>query len=174
MIDPNRVFAVGFSAGGHLAGSLALLSNDPDVLAAIGAQSGENTPNGVVLSYPVVTALHNTHEGSFVNLTATPFSEIPNEKREQLSLERHVKKNSPPAFIWHTATDTVVPIVGSLRLAQAYCDAGATVMMHTYPYGPHGLALSSFITAHGNPDVIEPLAAGWVDTAVEFLKSIKK
>ena len=172
MIDPKRVFAVGFSAGGHLTGSLALLSDDTAVLSELGISAGENTPNAVVLAYPVVTALHATHVGSFQRLTGQPFDAISKEDRERLSLERHVKSSSPPAFIWHTAEDAVVPVVGSLKLASAYADAGAPVMLHVYPYGPHGLALSSFITSRGNHATEQPLAAGWIDSAVEFLKSI--
>ena len=173
-IDPSRVFAVGFSAGGHLAGSLALLSDDPAVLSTLGISEGENRPNAVVLAYPVTTAMMNTHLGSFVNLTGKTFDEIDEKTRVKLSLEENVKQSSPPAFIWHTAEDAVVPIAGSFALAEAYTRVGAPVMLHVYPYGPHGLALSNKFTSRGNTATEQPLAEGWVDASVEFLKSLKK
>ncbi len=171
-VNPARVFAVGFSAGGHLTGSLALLSSDPEVLNTLGIKEGDNTPNGVVMSYPVVSALLNTHLGSFANLAGTTVEDLTLAQKEKYSLERHVKKNSPPAFIWHSAEDQIVPISGSMALAEAYVRAGAAVMLHLYPYGPHGLALSNKITAEGNTELMQPLAEGWIDKAVEFFDTI--
>lgn len=169
-INPNRVFAVGFSAGGHLAGSLALLSSDSQVLDALGIKEGENTPDGVVLSYPVVNPA--THEISFVNLTGKPVDMLSAEESEKLSLENHVGKASPPAFIWHTAEDTVVDPAGSLSLAAAYVKAGARVAFKLYPYGPHGLALANSVTADGNDRLIQPLAQGWISDARKFFDTI--
>lgn len=171
-VDPNRVFAVGFSAGGHLAGSLALLSDEPAVLSALNINAGDNTPNGVVLAYPVTTMNAPTHRGSFIHLAGKPFDEIDAVTAARLSLDNHVTKSSPPAFIWHTAPDTVVPIAGTFALAKAYTDAGVPMMMHVYPYGPHGLALASKITLRTNPESVQPLAEGWVDASLAFLKTV--
>ena len=173
-VDPKRVFAVGFSAGGHLAGSLATLHNDPDVLSALGISEGANRPDGVVLAYPVVTAMHATHQGSFVNLSGgTAFCDIADEDKKKLSLELHVNEKSAPAFIWHTAEDTVVPAIGSLLLASEYVKAGVSVMMKLYPYGAHGVALGNEITAENKETWRQPLAVGWVDDSVAFFDTLK-
>ena len=173
MINRDRIFAVGFSAGGHLAGSLAILHDDPDVLASLGIGRGDNKPCGAILSYPVVSAMCDTHQESFEYLSGKPFSEISEAEREKLSLEMNVSQDSAPAFIWHTSRDQLVPVLGSLRLTEAYYKVGTPVSLHVYPYGVHGLALSNAITAEGNPEFIEPLAEGWLSASVEWMKTVK-
>ncbi len=168
-INPDRVFAVGFSAGGHLCGTLATLYREAEEL--LGLPKDTVRPRGVVLSYPVVTALHKTHNGSFENLLRKPFSEITDEEKKHFSIEENVNADTPPAFIWHTAEDKIVPLFGSIRLAEAYYRAGARVEFHLYPYGAHGLALSNEVTvAEGQP--IQPKAQGWVKEAVEWIKTV--
>ena len=45
-IDPAMVFAVGFSAGGHLCGSLATMWHSENCIKAAGINAGENRPDG--------------------------------------------------------------------------------------------------------------------------------
>ena len=142
-INPDRVFAVGFSAGGHLAGSLAVLYSDRAVLDALSATADEVRVKGVILAYPVVSAKYPTHEASFENLCGMPFAEIPSELREKCSLEEQVSESSVPAFIWHTATDTCVPPYGSIALATEYIKKKIPVTLRIYPYGIHGIALAN-------------------------------
>jgi len=171
-VDPNRVYAVGFSAGGHLAGSLGVLSDREEVLSSLGISAGENRPDAVVLAYPVVTAYEPTHKGSFQNLLRKPFDSLTEEDRSLTSLELNVKADSSPAFIWHTATDQAVPLKGSLDLTRAYAERGVPVSLRVYPYGPHGLALANWITDK-NGGSLQPIAEEWVDRSVEFLNSLK-
>ena len=172
-INPKRIFTVGFSAGGHLSGSMAVLHKDPEVLSALGIAKGENKPCGSVLAYPVVSANVPTHEGSFVRLAGKPFAEITTQERNRLSLEVGVDEDSAPVFIWHTSADSGVPMIGSLRLAEAYYNRGMTVSLHVYPYGPHGIALATEETSCGNPEWIQPLASYWVDESVRWMKTVK-
>lgn len=171
-INPDRVFAVGFSAGGHLAGSLALLSRDKFVLDTLGVTADDIKIKGVVLSYPVVTAMADTHRGSFEHLTGMPFDKIPKELRIKYSLEENVDENSPAAFIWHTAEDKTVPVIGSLMLAARYAEKEVPVSLHVYPYGCHGISLA---TAYANYEarVAEPLAQIWLEDSIAFLNTIK-
>ena len=172
-IDPERVFTVGFSAGGHLAGSLAILHKDKETLSFLGIKEGENRPKGAILSYPVVSALCPTHEGSFEMLTGKRFFDISDEEKMKLSLECHVDEDSAPLFIWHTSRDTVVPMIGSLRLAEAYYNLARPVSVRIYPYGDHVSALATEVTACGNPDYIQPLAEEWVDASVKWMQTLK-
>ena len=171
-INADRVFAVGFSAGGHLAGSLALLSGDKLVLDTLGVSREDVAVKAVVLSYPVVTALENTHKGSFENLTGMPFDKIPDELKRKYSLEENVTESSPPAFIWHTAEDKTVPVIGSLMLAANYAKLGVPVSLHVYPYGCHGISLATEF-ANYEARVAQPLAERWLDDSVDFLNTIK-
>ena len=173
MIDPKRVYAVGFSAGGHLTGALGLMVSDKLVTDALGATEEEIRPDAIVLSYPVVSAYAPTHEGSFVNLLGKPFDELTDSERETHSLERRVTKNSPPAFIWHTATDGAVPPLGSLKLCRSYIENNIPVTLRVYPYGPHGIALADKVTNRTEAGV-QPLAEGWVDESVAFLATLNR
>ncbi len=171
-VDSTRVYAVGFSAGGHLAGSLAILHANGTVLNTLGIEEGYNRPTAAVLAYPVVSASLATHGDSFVNLLGRPFEELSEDEKLSVSLERNVKGGSAPLFIWHTAEDSVVPPVGALMLAEKYIEKKLPVMLHLYPYGPHGVALGNAVTECENPAWVQPLAQGWVDTAVEWFKTL--
>ena len=171
-INPTRVFAVGFSAGGHLTGTLGLLYSDPLVLSELGVEAEAIRPDGIVLCYPVVTAQHATHQGSFIRLLGKPYDELTDAERKKFSLENNVTENSPPAFIWHTAQDKAVPPIGSLRLCEAYIEKNVPVSLHIYPYGPHGIAMANRYTS-GSEAGIQPLAQRWLDDSVDFLRALK-
>ncbi len=173
-IDPDRIFGVGFSAGGHLLGTLATVSERQEVLDNLCVGAEELSLAGVILSYPVLTALHNTHEGSFVRLAGKEFADISQEERTRLSVENHVTKSSPPAFIWHTAEDKVVPLDGSFILAKEYVDKELPVTFRVYPYGVHGISLANEITDCSDGVCIQPIAAHWVDEACEWINTLKK
>ena len=169
-INPDRVFAVGFSAGGHLCATLATLHGEAEEL--LGLPKGVARPRGVVLSYPVITALAPTNEASFQNLLGKPFSEITEEEKKHLSIEENITADTPPAFIWHTAEDKTVPPMGSFRLAEAYALCGVPVEMHLYPYGPHATAVGTYISSGGNPDYIDSKIAEWIPESVAFMKTV--
>ena len=169
-IDPARVFAVGFSAGGHLAGSLATLWNDAELQAHLPEAGDGNRPTGVVLCYPVISSSNIGHMGSFSNLLR---SQTPDAAAlERFSLEKHVGAHTSPAFIMHTYDDGLVPVENSLLMAQAYAQAHRPFEMHIYPHGPHGIALANKVTWGGNPDMVCPAAARWVSDSVEWMKTV--
>ena len=170
--NADRVFAVGFSAGGHLAGSLALLAKDELVLNTLGVTADDLKIKGVVLSYPVVTAMTDTHLSSFEYLSGIPFDQIPEALKRKYSLEENVDENSPPAFIWHTSQDKTVPVMGSLMLASSYARHGVPVSVHVYPYGCHGISLATAFANH-EARVAEPLAQRWLDDSIDFLNTLK-
>ena len=170
-IIPDKVSVLGFSAGGHLAGSLATMHNDAEVLSVLGCEEGANRPDAAVLCYPVVTAYQPTHIGSFKNLLGKEYDTITEEEKLRFSIEKRVDENTPPMFIWHTAEDKGVPAVGSLRLTERMIEIGKTVTLRIYPYGGHGLALGNEATASAESH-IQPIAAHWIDEACEWLGSL--
>ena len=172
-VDPDRVYALGFSAGGHLAGSLAIRHGDEDVLATRGIDRGYNRPAACILCYPVVSCFVDTHGSSFEYLLGRSPFDIAAEERSAVSLEFNVKSDSAPLFIWHTAEDDLVPTDGSFALAKEYVRRRLPVMFHLYPYGPHGIALANETTMAGVSSYVQPLAEGWVDSAVEWLATLK-
>lgn len=170
-VDATRIFTVGFSAGGHLVGLLATHHKYAEELLFL--PENFTRPTGSIYCYPVVSALSATHGASFANLLGKPVLDLTDEEKERFSIDKCVNSETPPAFIWHTAKDELVPPLGSLKLAEAYMAAGVPVSMHLYPYGTHGVALANEITKCDNENWIQPLAQGWVDYATEFIKTIQ-
>ncbi len=131
--DPGQVACVGFSAGGHLAGTLATLFDAPEVADL--AQPTVARPDALGLCYPVAVSHGPTHEASFTNLCGEDQT-----LRTRLSLDRLVRGDMPPTYLWCTRDDGSVPCRNSLVLAQAMAEAGVDFACHVYRHGKHGLA----------------------------------
>ena len=88
-INPERVFACGFSAGGHLCASLGTMWHKDEIYKETDMPYAYNKPTGVMLIYPVVSAKHT--EGSFKNLLGEKY-EIEKDRNES-SIENNVDEN---------------------------------------------------------------------------------
>lgn len=163
-VNPDKIAAIGFSAGGHLAGLLATATAEevksvpicPTVL-----------PNAVILSYPVVTMGEYTHEGS--RRVISDRAKIP---YEILSVEKRVTKDSIPAFIWHTVEDNCVPLENSLMLAEAYRRAGVPFSMAVFEKGWHGMSLCNEETDNRDEcDLKNSFIGKWFELAIDWLSS---
>ena len=107
-VDSSRVGVLGFSAGGHLAATLASgLSAGDDAL-----DLPDSRPDLAVLCYPVVSFQAAVHQGSINNLLG---DSPPVDLLAELSAELTVTGRTPPAFIWHTSDDEAVDVEHSLR-----------------------------------------------------------
>lgn len=161
-IDPERIFVCGFSAGGHLAAALGTRWHTKEVNEALDIPFGANRPCGMLLCYPVLVLQKKTHRGTFLNVfgTETPTA----EQIEFCSFERGLGEYTPPAFLVHTANDTVVPVENTLVMANALSEAKIPFEVHIYPDGPHGLALANNVTATG-PDMLREDFAAWPELA---------
>ena len=173
--DPDKVFICGFSAGGHLAASSGILWNIKEVRDAIGvtdgsAPEGINKPTGMVLSYPVITAGSYAHKGSIHRLCGT--DNPTKEETDRFSLELHVDQTTSPTFVWHTVTDTTVPIQNSLFLINALIENGVPCEAHLYPKGVHGLSLCNKETWSQNPKFLEPHAETWIALAIKWINDM--
>ena len=125
----TRVGLVGFSAGGHAAAIAALAAGDqPDERVDL-----------VILGYPVVSMLLDTHKGSRDNLLGPSPSAA---ERAATSADLLVTRDAPPFFVWHTAADTVVAPQHSYLLGMALAAAGVRHALHVFPLGAHGLGLA--------------------------------
>lgn len=164
-IDPNKVFVTGFSAGGHLAGSLGTMWHRQCVYDATGMEYGKNRPNGMMLVYPVVSVDKTfAHLGSFQNVLGK--DDPTEEELAMVSIDLAVDEKSVPLFLVHTSNDQLVDIRNALVLGEAYRKAGLTFEMHIYPDAPHGIALGNDITRCGNPKYSDPAMAQWISHAV--------
>jgi acetyl esterase/lipase len=139
--DPNRVAVIGSSAGGHLAATLSTLFDHADAADPVGDAAGRESarPDASILCYPVITMREDfMHVGSRDNLLgAAPSPTL----TDLLSPEKQLRAGSPPAFVWHTADDSAVPVANSLAYATACWRVGVPCELHVFPRGRHGLGL---------------------------------
>lgn len=163
-VNENMVAAVGFSAGGHLCGTLGTLYDD-EVLKEIGTAQ-QIRPDALGLCYPVAVSWGKTHEGSFKNLT---FGD--DELRSRLSLEKLVRSDMPPVFIWHTRQDASVPCRNSLILATALAETDVPFALHIYHQGPHGLSVAdeTAYPAENVPQISKDVPS-WVEAMMDFFR----
>lgn len=143
-VDPDRIMALGFSAGGHLAGSLATRFA-ANVYAAIDAADALSArPRAAALVYPVVTMREpNVHAGSRQNLIGD--SPTP-EAIAEYSLEAAPPADTPPVLLIHAGDDMAVPVANSMLLYAALREAGVPVAMHLFETGGHGFGMRGIDT----------------------------
>ena len=136
-IDPEKVGAMGCSAGGHLAATLGTYGEDAarvgDAYDAAGVR-----PAFLILVSSVITMGENTHAGSRKNL----LGDRPSENLvNRFSCERQVTPQTPPAFLVHADHDPAVPSLNSVLFYNALKENGVPASLHIFPYGGHSIAL---------------------------------
>lgn len=170
-INPDRVFATGFSAGGHVCASLGILWHIQEIYDVIPMDYGYNKPLGIIPVYPVISGIiSGTHIPSFRNLLCN--DNPSKDELEKCSLETLVDEKSSPACIIHTSSDGAVKVENALVLADAYRKAGQKFEMHIFYDAPHGMALGNDITSLGNPLYDQPSLASWIDQCILWMKQI--
>ncbi|HHU37182.1 MAG TPA: alpha/beta hydrolase [Treponema sp.] len=162
-LDPKNISVMGFSAGGHLAASLGCLWNSDHV----GFPDSSARPDAMILSYPVITSNSFGHEQSFKNLLKDEYASM----HQELSLETRVTKETPPAFIWHTHNDNVVPVENSMLFAMALREKGVPFELHIYQPGGHGLSTATPETQNSRGEAVQPECANWLDMAATWIKN---
>lgn len=167
-LEGKRIYVCGFSAGAHLAGSLGLLWNDASRFPK-GTDLELHRPDAMILCYPVVSAGEYAHRGSFENLAGPDIQE-----QQRYSLENLVTPGAVPAFLWHTATDEIVPVQNSFLLADALIKEGIPVEMHIFPYGVHGLSLATKEVEEPEKGRMEDAhVAQWIGLCVRWMQYLE-
>jgi acetyl esterase/lipase len=137
-INPAAIGVVGFSAGGHVAASVALRSGfsaeDQDSLAEIEAR-----PNFAVLGYPLITLVgSDAHAGCRKALLGDdPDPQLLYEN----SLQFQVHEDVPPMFIFHGIADQAVPVGNSLAFFDEIAKYSHESELHIYQTAIHGVGM---------------------------------
>jgi acetyl esterase/lipase len=153
--DPKRIGIIGFSAGGHLATSVATHFDAGDPRSEDPVDRVSSRPDLQIAIYPVIDMSGpDTHKGSRNNL----FGPNPEpELLERFSNQKAVTKDTPPAFVVHSITDKVVPVSNADNYVAALKAAGVDAQYVRLEEGPHGFGLTDkwtpqcleWLKAHG-------------------------
>ena len=138
-IDGKKFIICGFSAGGHVCGSLAVHHEDitdknPEY------NKFSNKPDGVILSYPVLTTGEFSHADSRQALLGN--KPTPDEL-VYFSLANQVTESTPPCFLWQTQTDDLVPVENTYLFAMALRRKKVPFAHYVFPTGFHGLSMAN-------------------------------
>jgi acetyl esterase/lipase len=159
-IDPVRLGAVGFSAGGHLAADLAVAHDESSYAPVDAADRQSARPAYLGLVYPVTTARsRGPDSGSMGGLLG------PNPQSGWIDARSpvlRVTRQTPPAFLVHSVDDPVVPLENSLEWLAASRAAGIPVEAHLFTSGGHGYGVQMVA-----PDLP---AARWPDLFAAWLR----
>ena len=136
-INSHRIGVIGFSAGGHLASTLSTHFAEKvyEVKDTTSAR-----PDFSLLIYPVVTFDSTfTHAGTRQNLVGDKPSEY---TIRYFSNEYRITRNTPPAFLVHSADDKVVPVKNSIVYFEGLVINNIQAEMHIFQKGGHGYGLA--------------------------------
>lgn len=155
----QKTFVLGFSAGGHLTASLADFYTRYPALNA--------RPDGIALAYPVISAKAGyveTHEVA----VGRPYDGTADF--DALDLDEFVTERNPPAYLWHTFADDLVPVSNILRFAAAMAEKKVRFELHVFPDGGHGLSLADRRVADEN--AVRPEVTVWTAECDRFFRSL--
>lgn len=161
-LDSNKIGILGFSAGGHLAGSASVHYSAGEPNAADPIARFSSRPDFQVLIYAMLSMGQHAHTGCCENLLGkSPSREV----IDFLSCEKHVTPQSPPAFLAHSTQDSVVKIIHSDLYVEALQKCGVPYKYFREAWGDHG-----FCTVPGKVDA---LTKRWTVPCIEWLREIE-
>jgi acetyl esterase/lipase len=161
-IDPERVAAIGFSAGGHLCADLATRSAVRTYVPIDAADALSARPDFAVPVYAVQSlADPHAHRGSRERLLGPdPSSAL----IQAHSPEHNVAPGTPPFLIIHAEDDPTVSVENSLRMRSALKAANVRVETHLFPDGGHGFGINR---------VARTTTSAWPELLVRAAKSYR-
>lgn len=162
----EKSYADGVAAIGYIRSHAEEFGIDPQKLAVAGFSAGghmaasmgtvsADKPNAMVLGYPVIMEEMGPPVGKAI-----------------AACDKAVSDTTPPAFIFATSDDNIVPIENSLRFASALAAHDIYFEMHIYPMGEHGFSTGKAAHANGNPGTVNKDAQQWLPASIRFLQHV--
>ncbi len=167
-VNPDEIFPIGFSAGGHLVGNLAVewqdISRHTDLQL-------DCAPTAVGLCYPVIRN-DAGHADSHNNLLCGYSEEEKTALLHRLNLDEAVNEKTPPAFLWSSFEDGCVPPKNALLYALAMEKARIRYELHIYPCADHGKSTCDFEVNGNEPSLLKN--GRWVEECTSFFRLFVK
>ncbi len=184
-IDPDQIFACGFSAGGHIISTAAVHWNDRFLTdrLSFAPEGNELKLAGCMLGYPMLSGNLRTYMEKTKDAPGSIYSQLPmieqclyghenptGEEMNRLEIAPYVSNDTPPMFIWHTTDDMVVSCLDSLELIRTLKQNEIDCEYHLFGHGPHGLACANRHYAKNKTEIDEEIAM-WLPLAENWLKA---
>ena len=138
-VNPDEIFIVGFSAGGHLAASL---STDYAIASELYGGGIDPRVQGAGLIYPVISDEYG-HCATYENLFKHADDETEKKYIELTKMDGKVCERTAPAFLFSTFEDGCVPSLNSVKYAEALAKNSIPYEIHVYRNGGHGMSLAN-------------------------------
>ncbi len=160
----DKIFVMGFSAGGMLSANCATHFDDGIKDATDLVEQQSSRPDAAVIGYGAMSQI------SF----PVPFGQEVDwyrwgetmEQRLFLAPEKNISSKTPPFFIWQTLSDDGRH---GMCLAKALQDAGTPYELHIFQQGVHGMAMAD---GDNDLDMDIPHVAHWGELCKEWLEQI--
>lgn len=182
-VDASRLYVMGFSAGGHVAASLATRWNDPELLARLpfDAKPEDVRPTAAILGFPMLRLNDEAFDARYdersmqqmrtLNLVLLGSLGPSPERAATVDTVRYAGPQTVPTFLWNCADDTLVDCRAALEYARALVDAGVSCEYHLFSRGGHGQPLFNVLTT-AEDEREDAAIATWPDFAVAWLESL--
>ena len=154
---PDRISALGFSAGGNLIGVQAARFGDKPVIYPgytpdeIDGVNG--TLNAAGLVYPVIDLSEDKILACLSGLEIYRNPEQRKEFAETVDILHHLPADMPPLFLCAAQDDNMIDPLPLTKFCTAAMAAGISTEFHLFPYGGHGFgACVARPNPFGSPD----------------------
>ncbi|WP_404423076.1 alpha/beta hydrolase [Nibricoccus sp. IMCC34717] len=157
-VDPARIGAMGFSAGGHLTATAGTLFDAPEAKTGHALDAVSARPDFLVLIYSVLTfEAPHAHSGSRETLLG---KDAPADLVHRLSPTENVTAATPPSFLLVSGEDDAVPSESPTAFYLALRKAKVPAELHVFTRGPHGHGMRK---GFGPVDVWPTLLEAWLE-----------
>ena len=178
LVEMEKIAICGFSAGAHNCAMYSVYWQDPIIADFFNESPIKFKPAASILAYGIgdyhlagrgSSQLKDQRLSTAASIAFLGTNSPTPEMLDTISPSFHVSENTPPTFLWTTATDELVPAENTLCMASSLAKAGVPFEVHIFEEGKHGLSLADQTTASSKMQ-LDADAAKWIGLVESWLK----